>query len=417
MVRGVRRPLTFLMLLVTLWVGGCQTNPVTSWERIAVQGTLRQFRTAMNERSFDKIEPLLDPNLRIAGMPAGLSIDGLKAGMPSVSQRINEVQIISLKRSADGLKADVALWVPGGAMETTMEFSPEGKIRSISGHRAGGSVGGGGVKMPDSMVSPFLEVSGLMFVQAEIDGRSGWFLLDSGSAGFLLNSKYFSNSPAAKGSFLSISAGIHGVEQPIGMMEIGLLSWQTLRATRVEGAIKNLADLEKPQNTPLLGAIGYEQLKDLAMVVDWGRRRVELYTTERSGARKIEDPVPPVTTIPFYYDLHLPVLEAHVGDRKRDFLFDSGASINLMPDAEGLAGHFRLLETKTSLSDGGEAKPIRAQIGVVDKIELGSMVLGDVPVMIYAIPYLEGRGLLGAPILTKGRVEINFRAHEMRFWR
>ncbi len=406
------RPFLFLIPLAFLLLGGCQFHSASPAERYAVSGTLRQFRTALNDRSFELMQPILAPDLRIDDMPAGLSRDGLKAGLPALKGKIADWQILSLKRRSDGLEGKVAFYMKGGVMEMHMGFTPDGRIRTIS---AGRDRIEGGIKVPDAMSSKFLQSSGLMFVQAQVDGRTGWFLVDSGSSDFLLNRKYF--APRKDEGMFSISAGIHGVEEPIGMMEVGSFVWEAFRANKVSAAIKNLSDLERPENTPLLGAIGYAQLKGTAMVVDWGRRRIEIYATHRNGERKVPESSPPGAMVPFSYDLHLPVLQARVGGRPRTFLFDSGASINLMPDAEGLAGHFRQTESRAGLSDGGQMRTVAVQVGLVDRIELGPVVLSDFPIMIFAIPYLDGRGLLGAPLLAQGRVEINFRKREMRFWK
>ena len=412
MVATVRHRLLVLIPLVAMLLGGCGGSAVTPAERYAVSGSLRQFRTALNDRSFDLMQPVLAPDLRIDDMPTGLSRDGLRAGLPGIKGKITEWQVVNLKRKGDGLEGKVVFYLQGGMMEMAMGFTPDGKIRTIT---AGRDRVESGVKIPDVMTSTFLESSGLMFVQAQVDGRSGWFLVDSGSSDFLLNSKYFSG-PKVDG-MLAISAGIHGVEEPIGIRDINLFTWENLRITKIRGALKNLSNLEKPENTPLLGAVGYAQLKSSAMVVEWGRRRIRIYATQRNGERKLAEPEAPGAVVPFSYDLHLPVLQAKVGDQPRTFLFDSGASINLMPDVEGLERHFRQTDSRAGLSDGGKMKSVLAPVGFVDRIELGPVVLSDFPVMVFEIPYLEKRGLLGATLLAQGRVEINFRKREMRFWR
>ncbi len=60
------------------------------------QRYLRQFRTALNDRSFELLQPILAPDLRIDDMPAGLSRDGLKAGLPALQGKIVDWQILSL---------------------------------------------------------------------------------------------------------------------------------------------------------------------------------------------------------------------------------------------------------------------------------------------------------------------------------
>lgn len=400
-----------LALAVVLSLGACQFHQASRTERTAVQTTLKQFHKAFNLRSFAALEPVLSPDFHFDGLPPGMSLDGLRASLPAVEMRMTDVQLLSLRRQGDGFAARVGLYFSNGAAEAGMGFAPSGKIRAIT---FGSGRPAPPVPAPDVVTSRFVESRGLMFIRVKVDGRAGFFLVDSGSSEMLMNAKYY--SAAMPQELFPISAGIHGMKKPLGGMRIGIFQWENWRISDVNATVRDLANLERPENTPLLGAIGHAQFKNAALVVDWERQQIQVFATSKNGMRKVEDRVTPKAVVPFSYELHLPALPARIGPRNFVMLFDSGASGNLLPDVENLAGHFQRMGTQGELSDGGVRRRIDAPFGRVDEVVLGDLSLLNLPVIIHGIPYLHGRGLLGAPLFSRGRVEINFRSRQMRFW-
>ncbi len=408
----MRLPAGIAALVAALVFSSCGSPSASRTERAAALAAVRTFQRALNQGSAAALDAAVCPDLRVGGLPAGMSLEGLRAGLSSRNGRINDVQILSLRRMPDGLEGTVGLYLKNSAVEMKMGFAPDGRIRSIGSDPGPAKAS---ARVPDVMTSAFLEVDGLMYVRAEADGRKGFFLVDSGSSEMLLNRRYFTAD--GTGSLFQISAGVHGVKPPSGEKRVGAFRWETMRGEGIVASVTDLSNLEKPANTPLLGAVGYAQMRDSAMVVDWKARRIQFFATRRDGARKVPEPVPAQAEIPFTYDYHMPVFPGTAAGRTRKFLFDSGASVNLLPDTGDYGSHFRRVGAGAKLSDGGQIRETSGAFGVMDEIVIGDVLLRDAPVLVHTIPHLEGRGLLGTPILREGRFEINFRARVMRFWR
>lgn len=408
----MRLPAGIAALVTALIFSACGSPRASRAERAAVLASVRQFQHALNQGSSAALDAAVAPDLRVGGLPAGMSLEGLRAGIAARNAWIMDVQILSLRQGPEGLEGIVGLYLKNSAIEMKMGFAPDGKIRSIGGDPGPAKAS---ARIPDVMSGTFLEVDGLMFVTASVDGRKGFFLVDSGSSEMLLNRRYF--SPDRTGSLFQISAGVHGVKPPSGEKRVGMFRWEAMRGEGIVASITDLSNLEKAANTPLLGAIGYAQMRDSAMVVDWQARRIQFFATRRDGTRKVPEPAPAQAEIPFTYDYHMPVFPGTVAGRTRRFLFDSGASVNLLPDAGDYGSHFRRIGAGAKLSDGGQVRETSGAFGVMDEIVIGQVLLRDTPVLLHTIPHLEGRGLLGTPIIREGRFEINFRARVMRFWK
>lgn len=407
----MKKQLTGILAAMGLALASCQTHQATRQEKQAIHGSLQQFQTSVNQRSFADMRAALAPDFRIGGLPTDLSMDGFRAGLENGRMRIEDVQILSLRRQPDGFASRVALYGRKGAAEIAIGFNTSGKIRSIDGEAPGR---GKAPRVPDSMTSSFVESGGLMFVKASADGKTGYFLLDTGSSDLLLNPRYFTGLQSD--DIFSFSAGAHGVKKPPGVRRIQDFRWGGFRAAGIDAALKDLSNLERPANTPLLGAIGQAQLQQSSIVFDWKTRHIQLFATNKNGTRKAGAPPARRVVIPFAYFLHLPSFPLRVGNREYTMLFDSGASQNLLPDLNGVEGQFHQVGSVMKLSDGGQYREIAAPFGYIDEATLGSITLRRLPVGIHSVPYLDGKGFLGSPLLQQGKMEINFPAKQISFW-
>ena len=400
-----------LLALAAIATTGCQLGQTTPAEHAAILGSLRHFQSAVNHRSFAELSPILAPTFQIGDLPSEMSVAGLRYSIQTLSVQIQDVQILSIRRSGNAKEVLVGLYQPNCASELRIVFTPDGKIQALKGNSSSTRAR---VSAPDFMVSHFIDSGGLMFVQATANGKTGYFLIDSGSSEMLLNERYF--GATAAGGLLSVSSGIHGVRQVLGSARIDAFRWGGFRATDVDAELADLSNLEGSKNTPLLGAIGYAQLHDCALVVDWPHHQLQVCATTSNGSRKVADSSPPKATMPFTYYLYLPVLPAKIGGQTFSMLLDSGASTNMLPGLQGLDGHFLLQGTRANLSDGGPNRSVTAAFGTIDEVRFGSISIRNMPIIIYDVPYFPGKGLVGSSLLQHGRVEINFRAHQLRFW-
>jgi len=406
----MRLPYLVLLCAVAL-LAGCQSMQIPSAEKANIRRTLHTFQLALNARSFATLEPLLAPAISLGGAGPELSRPSLQEGAAWVPFHVDDIQILSLQPTPAGPVAKVAMYSATMVSTSRLGFDAAGLIRSIDAEPIFKAPE---VRVPNVLTAPFVVSGGLMFVKASVNGRTGYMLLDTGASSLLLSPKYFvpGASPA-----MGVSFSVNGIKKSRAPVEVRSLVWQGLRVSGINGQLHDFSNMEKPAVTPLLGAISHDQLKNCALVVDWKRQTVQVFATRSDGRRKaaLAEPAPTVR-IPFTYYTHLPLFPIRIGGVEYRMLFDSGAAENLLPSTAAVQAHARPIGHLASFSDGGRPVAYSCPIVAIDQTQIGSATFRDLPYIIYELPYLPGKGFLGAPLLQAGRVEINFRAKQISIW-
>jgi len=413
-VSRLQRPAIQLLAGALLATSGCQTDSGGVSQR-DIRTSLRTFKNSLNSHNYNELESLLAPEIQIDGLTDEMSKAGLRAGMLWTPNRIEDIQLLSTAKSAGELDARVALYMTRGVLSLKIGFDPTtGKIRSISGDPLWGRAE---VKLPATFRTGFTRSGGLLFVHGKVNGRAGYLLFDTGSSHLLLNRKYF--APDTDHGVGGITINVHGLRRPLGHARVDEIRWGGLVAQDRVGELHDFSEMERAEITPLLGAISHDELADCAVAFDIKRGFIEVFSTRRDGSKKIADTgPPPIVREPFTMFLHLPMIPVTIGGREWPALFDSGAGIDLLPDAGGLGGHFRATGQLGGFSDGGKSEAVSspAPSGVVGEMRIGSAIYRDLPFVIHGVPYLPGKAFLGTPWLERGRVEINFRSKQISLW-
>lgn len=402
---AIRHLTTLLAAAGVVCLAGCQTTSPAL--RREIRTTLHTYHQALNNRSFDQLKPLLSDEIQVEGMTDELSRAGLQSGMQWPESRIRELQILKISRRSGAVEADVALYIRNGVMMLRIGFDDRGRIHSIDETplwKPAATV----VKAP--FRTPFTKSNGLLFVKGSVNGRTGYLLLDTGSSDLLLNSKYFSRDRSA-GGMQGMMSTVHGLSQRPARAFVHELKWGGLVAREIRGQLHEFSQMETPEISPLLGAIGFEQLRNAAVSVDWKGGAVGV-----SPPGKNAGPSTPRAVIPFSYFLHTPVLYATIGQKTFPMLLDTGAQVNLLPKSDGLDTHFQRLNVLTKISDGGKAGETASPIGIVDEMHVGGILFRDMPFAIFDVPYLKGNGILGSPLFQDRRVRIDFPKKTVSIW-
>ncbi len=392
-----------ILTLAAIWIAlaACQSLPPA--EKRAVRTTLEAYRAALNAKSYDSLAPLLSEKVHIGGMTDELSRAGLQAGMHWPPSRITGIQIFKLAEK-DGLpEARVGLEIKGGVLLLRMGFDGRGRIRSIDDSPLW-KVRGAVVK--SSFTSPFITAKGLLFVRATANGREGYFLVDTGSSDLLLNQKYF--SPQKNHGMPGMVSTVHGISSNPGRSPVRLLKWGGLTLRGADGQLHDFTEMETAETKPLLGAIGFEQLRNFVVTFDWKARTISVAPKSTSTN--------PRGTVHFRFFLHTPVFPVEIGGVTRPMVFDSGAAVNMLPGIDGLEEHFRRFPVQTKISDGGRTGDGAVAFGTIDSTKLGGLTYRDMPFAIYDVPYLGGNGIIGSPLIQSGRLEIDFPKRTLSLW-
>ena len=175
-------------------------------------------------------------------------------------------------------------------------------------------------KGPVRLQVPFVLLNNLPVVQATVDGHTGNFIVDTGAEGTLLNQRYFAGGlPTAPAG-----AGATGALTRTTSYRAGSFVWQDLHLTDVTLTTTDLTHLGA---APLLGLLGADLLTQYAITLDYPNRLVILQTAAAPSLP------PPLATLPFTRQGHLPIIAVTIAGQSYDVALDSGASVNMLAES------------------------------------------------------------------------------------
>ncbi len=160
----------------------------------------------------------------------------------------------------------------------------------------------------------FRALGPFIVVQVSVDGVTGSYVLDSGAPGLILN-----------GSVEEVVDSARALDRfvMIGERRVGRLGWGPIRQADVHAYVLDLAHLERSLGEPIAGLIGYEQLRQLPLTIDYPRRTLTFL-------RKHSEAKAQGIALGFEFLGHLPLVDAEVGGTRAWLGFDTGSGVNLL---------------------------------------------------------------------------------------
>ena len=211
-----------------------------------------------------------------------------------------------------------------------------------------------------------LRRDGQLLIEAEVGGVSGYLVLDTGAPSLILSNTHFAHGPASE-----ILTGATG-SLAFTRATIDTLRVAGLRQLNVPAMVAELRFDTDNLSLPVLGLMGYAQLKDFPAVVS-------LRSNTFSFVDEIRDPgttaqvlaeaeTSNLRTGAYSFEMrgHLPVLTAQVGEESLDFAFDTGSGVNIIDASyfEQLSADFRGRPAKRLLA-GIDAHPTEVSCALV----------------------------------------------------
>jgi len=180
---------------------------------------------------------------------------------------------------------------------------------------------------------PFDFVNGLILIEAEIDGHTGSFILDSGSNGVLLNSK----SAHTNISYQTLSGIAEGTEKEISALRVGEFESKNLL-----GFATDLSNIETYLSRSISGIIGSAIFNPSSLTIDFINSEIVLSDDPVSESISAN-----LSSIPYEVIDDLPVAQLSIGGQPQHFILDSGASSHFI-DIKALDGAHSITPTGTS---------------------------------------------------------------------
>jgi hypothetical protein len=263
-------------------------------------------------------------------------------------------------------------------------------------------------------IVPFELANNLILVEAEADGRRGWFFLDSGAPRLALNAARWPERQAQETGRTGVGAtGTHaGRVTTVAKFTFGHLVQENFSA-----GLLDLSHLERATGKEVLGLIGYENIRSELVCFDYAAKQVKLLPPMALGHMP-----PPAVSVPFSLDRHVPLFSAQLGD---------GTTVQLGLDCGAAIG---MLDTKL----GARLKPLLQGNGAVQvagisgtgndgkeryhgNLKLADTDFKDVPFVFMPMDHFRAQGakfdgVVGYHLLSARPSAIDYANNRLLFW-
>jgi predicted aspartyl protease len=370
---------------------------------------LDQLVVALNSKSLAPVQSYLTPETRVSSLPPAYTERALAQLLPQYGP-VENLRIVRQEPAGPNTRYVCALARRGAEKEVTFVLSPAGQFAELnlvvaSAKKIGTTFGPDELTTPPSADAPARVLNGLLLVEAEVDGRRGNFLLDTGAPALVLNKREFA-APATETTLAAAgSTGVNGKMAGMSYHLVQKFNWQGISFQQKEVPTLDLASLEKKlDGLPLLGLIGYNVLSQYAVTLDYRAGQVRLRQPDPAAA-----PPPALMRVPFTMSGHLPVVALTVGGQTFQVGVDCGAQANLL-DQQYQAGLAReLRKTSTAQLSGADAAARAVTTARLPEVRLaGPLVFRRQATVFADMAHLNQnpnraplQGLVGYPLLSQ----------------
>lgn len=265
---------------------------------------------------------------------------------------------------------------------------------------------------------PFQLTDRLIVVEAEIQGLTGNYILDTGVEHLILNRRYFrGQAPAGR-----LAAPLGAVTQVRSRYVRLQLGGRTFRD--VYAQVISLEKLEAAKGMIIHGLIGTRLLRDFEMLIDLSTEELTLFPIDRRGEHAYDYLTEPADTIAFRWRGPLIALEAQVGSETLQLALDTGAEIALFSQRkkETLAPLMQAQQRSTQVVGLGD-RTEKPAVSALQHVQLGTWACAPLRIFFCSLraynrelppPGIDG--LAGYDLLSPYQWAINFRKREIYVW-
>ena len=276
-----------------------------------------------------------------------------------------------------------------------------------------------------SCTIPFTRIGNLILIRAKADTTTGYFVLDTGAPGLVLNITYFRNYPASgttEGGGITGSAAI-GIRTAVDSLRLG-----TVRYSHVDADLINLGHIENSKGVRIFGLLGMELFMHFEMIIDYGASLIYLHLIGKKESVSYKSPQlkdsSTYSTIPFDIADKRIIVIVYLNGKKLKFIIDSGAETNVL-DSRLPAKVFQQVEiTRKVLLGGSGSQKIEALYGDIKGLRIGDRDITTLPILITSLQSMCDAyntscldGMLGFDFLSLHKIGFNFVNHKMYIWK
>lgn len=272
-------------------------------------------------------------------------------------------------------------------------------------------------------IIPFTRAGNLILIQAKADTTTGFFVLDTGTPGLVLNLTYFRRYPTANPvESGGITGDLMSAQTSVDSFRLGPIHYRYLDADLI-----NLGHIENNKGVKIFGLMGLMLFEHFEMIIDYSSNRLYLHLISRKTAATYRNPQLTDTSaydiIPIEIEQHKMIVYLFLKGRKLKFIIDSAAETNVL-DSRLPGKVFQQVEiTRKVTLDGSGSHKVEALYGNVLGLRLGNLDIGRLPVLITNLRSMCDAynncldGMLGFDFLSLHKIGFNFVNRKMYIWK
>lgn len=269
-----------------------------------------------------------------------------------------------------------------------------------------------------SLSIPIKRAGNLIMLDAIIDSVQGNLILDSGSAGLVLNSMYFRQN---RRSGNLVAGGVTGSTGVVSNTRISKLQLSGLSFSGLVADVTDLGHIEKARDTRVLGLFGLSLFSGYEVTIDIRNSYLELHRVDRKGERLVAGSKKQKADVllPVQISTDVVFVNAQISGRALTFCLDTGAESNVL--GSHLPG--RVLSTveiyRRSSLRGVGAQSVEVLYGTMNDFSIGGKKLNGMNTIITNLNAMSNSygiridGMLGCDFIDKGVITINLHKQEL----
>ena len=270
---------------------------------------------------------------------------------------------------------------------------------------------------------PFKLIDHLIVVEAQLLGKKGNFIIDTGSETLILNKVHF-----PKISHFQIknkeTSGVLTKIETIHEKRLKEFTLQNFKILNTSADVIDLSHIENSKHMNLLGVIGYSILKDYEVFIDLYLNQITLSKVDRDGntlnkkvyLEKITD------SIDFKLKKHTIILYGTINKQNLKFGLDSGAEFNQINKSINKKALQYFVPKKRLLLLGAGNKKIEVLSGKLYRVKLSNTVyFGPMYTVLTNLNNMNKAfgttldGILGFEFFKQKRTIINYQKEKIYF--
>jgi len=272
-------------------------------------------------------------------------------------------------------------------------------------------------------IIPFTRIGNLILIQAKADTTTGFFVLDTGAPGLVLNITYFRNYPTSNPiESGGLTGSVPATRTTVDSLRLGPISYFHLDADLI-----NLGHIENNKGVKIFGLLGMRLFEHFEMIIDYSAGVIELHLIGRKEAAlyhsaQLADAAA-YNTIPIDIEEGKIIVYLYLKGKKLKFIIDSGAETNVLDSRLPNQVFEQVVITRRVTLNGSGDHKVEALYGNLKGLQIGGHEIGSLPVLITNLESMCDaynnclNGMLGFDFLSLHKIGFNFVNRKMYIWK